>query len=57
MYIPKAFEHGNEIILDCEVLMYDQKIKKPLPFGTLGIHKVLFFQLQLINLLLLLFLS
>ncbi|KAF0747966.1 DNA ligase 3 isoform X2 [Aphis craccivora] len=38
-YIPKAFQHGKEIILDCEVLMYDHKTNKPLPFGTLGIHK------------------
>jgi DNA ligase-3 len=39
-YIPKAFQHGEELILDCEVLMYDHKSNKPLPFGTLGIHKV-----------------
>uniref|UniRef100_A0A2S2R6T2 DNA ligase n=1 Tax=Sipha flava TaxID=143950 RepID=A0A2S2R6T2_9HEMI len=38
-YIPKAFQHGEELILDCEVLMYDHKSNKPLPFGTLGIHK------------------
>jgi len=42
-YIPKAFQHGKEIILDCEVLMYDHKTNKPLPFGTLGVHKVFFF--------------
>ncbi|VVC27205.1 Nucleic acid-binding, OB-fold,BRCT domain,DNA ligase 3, BRCT domain,DNA ligase, ATP-dependent,DNA [Cinara cedri] len=38
-FIPKAFQHGKEIILDCEVLMYDHKSNKPLPFGTLGVHK------------------
>ncbi|XP_050438393.1 DNA ligase 3 isoform X3 [Adelges cooleyi] len=38
-YIPKAFQHGREMILDCEVLMYDRNTDKPLPFGTLGIHK------------------
>ncbi|KAL7675306.1 hypothetical protein ACOME3_001569 [Neoechinorhynchus agilis] len=28
-----------EVILDCEVLLYDTKTKKPLPFGTLGRRK------------------
>lgn len=41
-YIPQAFQDGKELILDCEVLMYDQKTNKPLPFGTLGIHKVFY---------------
>ncbi len=40
-YIPKAFPFANDLILDGEVLLYDMKTKKPLPFGTLGIHKVL----------------
>lgn len=39
-YIPKAFPNADKIILDGEVLLYDTKNKKPLPFGTLGIHKV-----------------
>ena len=39
-YIPKAFPHGNDLILDSEVLMIDTKTGKPLPFGTLGVHKV-----------------
>ncbi|XP_050527086.1 DNA ligase 3 isoform X2 [Daktulosphaira vitifoliae] len=38
-YIPKAFQHGRDMILDCEVLMFDVNTNKPLPFGTLGIHK------------------
>ena len=40
-YIPKAFPHGNDLILDSEVLMVDTKTSKPLPFGTLGVHKVM----------------
>ena len=39
-YIPKAFKHGNDIILDAEVLLIDTETSKPLPFGTLGVHKV-----------------
>lgn len=38
-FIPKAFVHGQSFILDSEVLMVDTKTGKPLPFGTLGIHK------------------
>lgn len=38
-YIPKAFPGGNSIILDSEVLLIDTKTGKPLPFGTLGVHK------------------
>ncbi|RNA36306.1 DNA ligase 3, partial [Brachionus plicatilis] len=38
-YIPKAFPNADKIILDGEVLLYDTKNKKPLPFGTLGAHK------------------
>lgn len=40
-YIPKAFPNANDLILDGEVLLYDTKTKKPLPFGTLGVHKVI----------------
>lgn len=29
------------MILDSEVLLIDTKTDKPLPFGTLGVHKVL----------------
>lgn len=29
------------MILDSEVLLIDTKTGKPLPFGTLGVHKVL----------------
>lgn len=28
------------MILDSEVLLIDNKTGKPLPFGTLGVHKV-----------------
>lgn len=38
-YIPKAFPHGNDLILDSEILMIDAKSGKILPFGTLGVHK------------------
>ncbi|KAG6465347.1 hypothetical protein O3G_MSEX015090 [Manduca sexta] len=38
-YLPKAFPQGNDLILDAEVLMVDVNTGKPLPFGTLGIHK------------------
>ncbi|XP_053310863.1 DNA ligase 3 [Spea bombifrons] len=38
-YIPKAFPGGNSIILDAEVLLIDTNTGKPLPFGTLGVHK------------------
>jgi DNA ligase-3 len=39
-YIPKAFPGGSDLILDAEVLLIDTKTSKPLPFGTLGKHKV-----------------
>lgn len=39
-YIPKAFPYGKDLILDAEVLMMDTKSGNPLPFGTLGVHKV-----------------
>lgn len=38
-HIPKAFPDGSDLILDAEVLMVDNKNGKPLPFGTLGVHK------------------
>ncbi|XP_012282561.1 DNA ligase 3 isoform X2 [Orussus abietinus] len=38
-YIPKAFPDGDDLILDTEILLIDNKTGKPLPFGTLGKHK------------------
>ncbi|XP_069470992.1 DNA ligase 3 isoform X2 [Ambystoma mexicanum] len=38
-FIPKAFPGGTSIILDSEVLLIDAGTGKPLPFGTLGVHK------------------
>lgn len=38
-FIPQAFPNANDLILDAEILMIDTKTGKPLPFGTLGIHK------------------
>lgn len=38
-YLPQAFPKGNDLILDAEVLMVDINTGKPLPFGTLGVHK------------------
>lgn len=38
-YLPQAFPKGVDLILDAEVLLIDVKTGKPLPFGTLGIHK------------------
>uniref|UniRef100_A0A8C5QM37 DNA ligase n=2 Tax=Leptobrachium leishanense TaxID=445787 RepID=A0A8C5QM37_9ANUR len=43
-FIPKAFPGGNSIILDAEVLLIDTNTSKPLPFGTLGVHKKAAFQ-------------
>uniref|UniRef100_A0A8C5SP81 DNA ligase n=1 Tax=Laticauda laticaudata TaxID=8630 RepID=A0A8C5SP81_LATLA len=43
-FIPKAFPGGHSMILDAEVLLIDTKIGKPLPFGTLGVHKKAAFQ-------------
>ncbi|KAJ1366160.1 DNA ligase 3 [Parelaphostrongylus tenuis] len=37
--IPKAFPKGVDLILDAEVLLVDNATGKPLPFGTLGVHK------------------
>ncbi|XP_047111311.1 DNA ligase 3 isoform X3 [Schistocerca piceifrons] len=38
-YIPEAFPHGKDVILDSEILMIDTQTGKPLPFGTLGRQK------------------
>ncbi|XP_021375504.1 DNA ligase 3-like [Mizuhopecten yessoensis] len=38
-YIPKAFPSADDLILDAEVLLVDTNTGKPLPFGTLGVHK------------------
>ncbi|XP_057210828.1 DNA ligase 3 [Triplophysa rosa] len=43
-FIPQAFPGGNTMILDAEVLLIDTKTSKPLPFGTLGVHKKAAFQ-------------
>nr|XP_028563139.1 DNA ligase 3 [Podarcis muralis]XP_028563140.1 DNA ligase 3 [Podarcis muralis]XP_028563141.1 DNA ligase 3 [Podarcis muralis]XP_028563142.1 DNA ligase 3 [Podarcis muralis]XP_028563143.1 DNA ligase 3 [Podarcis muralis] len=43
-FIPKAFPGGHSMILDAEVLLIDNKTAKPLPFGTLGVHKKAAFQ-------------
>ncbi|XP_054902513.1 DNA ligase 3 [Poeciliopsis prolifica] len=43
-YIPQAFPGGHSMILDAEVLLIDTKTSKPLPFGTLGVHKKAAFQ-------------
>lgn len=39
-YIARAFPGGDDLILDSEILMVDNVTGQPLPFGTLGIHKV-----------------
>eukprot|EP00118_Oscarella_pearsei_P009396 m.54141 g.54141 ORF g.54141 m.54141 type:complete len:870 (+) comp34313_c0_seq13:36-2645(+) len=38
-FLPQACPHGHSMILDAEVLLMDTKEKKPLPFGSLSIHK------------------
>uniref|UniRef100_A0A8C9W6X6 DNA ligase n=1 Tax=Scleropages formosus TaxID=113540 RepID=A0A8C9W6X6_SCLFO len=38
-FIPQAFSGGHSMILDAEVLLIDTNSGKPLPFGTLGVHK------------------
>uniref|UniRef100_A0A8C1A6S9 DNA ligase n=1 Tax=Cyprinus carpio carpio TaxID=630221 RepID=A0A8C1A6S9_CYPCA len=43
-FIPQAFAGGHSMILDAEVLLIDTKTSKPLPFGTLGVHKKAAFQ-------------
>jgi len=37
-FIPQAFPTGTTLILDAEILLVDTS-GKPLPFGTLGVHK------------------
>ena len=39
-FIPQAFVGGDNMILDAEVLLIDTNTSKPLPFGSLGVHKV-----------------
>lgn len=39
-YIPKAFPEGDDLILDAEILLIDTRNGQPLPFGSLGVHKV-----------------
>ncbi|KAI1903709.1 hypothetical protein AGOR_G00030010 [Albula goreensis] len=43
-FIPQAFAGGHSMILDAEVLLIDTNTSKPLPFGTLGVHKKAAFQ-------------
>ncbi|KAJ8266360.1 hypothetical protein GJAV_G00129520 [Gymnothorax javanicus] len=43
-FIPQAFAKGHSMILDAEVLLIDTNTSKPLPFGTLGVHKKAAFQ-------------
>ncbi|KAJ8394720.1 hypothetical protein AAFF_G00043200 [Aldrovandia affinis] len=43
-FIPQAFVGGQSMILDAEVLLIDTNTSKPLPFGTLGVHKKAAFQ-------------
>ncbi|RCN26348.1 hypothetical protein ANCCAN_27926, partial [Ancylostoma caninum] len=38
-FIPQAFPAGLDLIIDAEVLLVDNASGKPLPFGTLGVHK------------------
>ncbi|AST09363.1 ATP-dependent DNA ligase [Murmansk poxvirus] len=37
-YLPKAFKNASSLILDSEIVLVDEN-NKPLPFGSLGIHK------------------
>lgn len=43
-FIPDAFPSGEDLILDSEVLLIDTNTGKPLPFGSLGVHKQSAFQ-------------
>ncbi|XP_035289703.1 DNA ligase 3 [Anguilla anguilla] len=43
-FIPQAFAGGQSMILDAEVLLIDTNTSKPLPFGSLGVHKKAAFQ-------------
>uniref|UniRef100_A0A1I7XUH7 DNA ligase n=1 Tax=Heterorhabditis bacteriophora TaxID=37862 RepID=A0A1I7XUH7_HETBA len=38
-FLPEAFPEGLDLIIDAEVLLVDTLSGKPLPFGTLGVHK------------------
>lgn len=38
-FVQQAFPKGESMILDGEILLVDRKTKKPLPFGSLGVHK------------------
>jgi len=38
-FIPNAFPKAENLIIDAEVLLVDNKTGLPLPFGTLGVHK------------------
>ncbi|XP_034243389.1 DNA ligase 3 isoform X2 [Thrips palmi] len=38
-FIPDAFPSGEDLILDSEILLVDNRTGKPLPFGSLGVHK------------------
>lgn len=38
-FLPKAFPHAADLIVDSEILMVDTKSGDLLPFGTLGKHK------------------
>merc|ERR1719289_686946 len=38
-FIPNAFPNAENLIIDAEVLLVDNKTGLPLPFGTLGVHK------------------
>lgn len=38
-FLPKAFPHGNDLIVDSEILMVDTETGDLLPFGTLGKYK------------------
>ena len=40
-YVTRAFPNVDTLVLDGEIVLFDCKTNKPLPFGTLGVHKVL----------------
>lgn len=39
-YLPKAFPHADDLIMDAEILAVDTKNGSLLPFATLGAHKI-----------------
>ncbi|TPP65437.1 DNA ligase [Fasciola gigantica] len=43
-YIPQAFTQAKDLIIDCEILLLDTLTNKPLPFGSLGVHRRTAFQ-------------